>query len=186
MLKKLWKDNVVGGIIVSAVVTGFSYLAGWWPAISGWLWAAVGWLYELITGSTTVPNVLLALLGLLALAGAAILAARIVELRAEPEFLGYTKERIFNAVWHWRWVPRLDGSWAVADLVPYCPRCEYQLTVADVGAFRAVPRVVLGCEECGHSTEEFDGTSTQLLGRVERKVDQMVRRRFGPAGEEPS
>jgi hypothetical protein len=138
-------------------------------AYSLWDWlltahAASGWLLLLLAG--------------LAVAGAVLIYARIVQLigrKKEPDFTAYVGDHIHGAIWRWQWV----GD-RVGEVHGFCPTCDAQLVYAEQGGYldpQNDTATVFICERCDRKAvaRVGGGGLKYALGAVRREIERRVR-----------
>jgi len=175
MLKKVWTDPVWSKVIAAAIVAGLAsvitYFGGWWPDIASFFSRAG----SLAISSTFVPNWLLAVLILCAIAVLLIVTIGLWALffshDAGLAYLSYTEDLILGVRWRWRYGS--DG--AIYKLVSFCPSCDYQIHPRDVAAFRAVEHIQYRCEDCGAMVGDFQMPLDEIESRVMRHIQKNLR-----------
>lgn len=175
LISRLWHDPVWSKVIAAAVLIAAgavgSYFQGFWPTIGAAVTRVVLWIQE----STLVPNWLLIILSICTVAtlivGGVMLWAIIFPEAGGRGWRAYTTDEFFSI--RWRWHYGSDGG--VYGLHSFCPACDYQVYAANASAFRAVPRIIYRCEDCGWTLKEFEGTPEELENRVIRAIQKKLR-----------
>lgn len=175
MLKKFWADPVWSKVIAAGIlaVVGLAatYLAGWWPPLANVFLS----LSSLMVSVTAVPNWLLALLILGAIAVFIVLTIVLWAIafpsKSSPSFINYTQDEFFGIRWRWRY----DGDTSIYNLVSFCPRCDYQVHPRNVSGFRAIDHLGYRCDDCGATLGDFEMSLEELSSRVTRKIHQKIR-----------
>jgi hypothetical protein len=166
-ISKIWRDpvwaTVIGGLIIAVLLAFFK---SWWPhitsaSIRGILWAM---------GKTAIPNWLLILLSVCALAWVMVLVAAMSSRRSEyrpvtPCF-NYYEDSFFELKWRWTY----GHNWRIEKLFPFCPRCDYQIIPQELGYGTQLYQ----CEDCGFQ-KRLDMLQSEIEGRVIRSIQKKLR-----------
>jgi hypothetical protein len=118
MVKKIWHDPVLSGVIGAIIYAVLARLISqWWPLP----WRSVLAVFAFLGGETYVWNWLLAVLGVVTLIAVFQWAAAIRR-RREP-WRQYTEDTFNGYKWRWEY----DGSkpW---NLRCFCPKCDFEIT----------------------------------------------------------
>ena len=162
--------TVVGGVIL--------WILGlvWPPAKSALLWGinALFAVWHALIASYSIPGwvlVILVVICMIAIVGAAIYAARNSSLK--PSYLSYIKDSIHGVTWHWTWNSnQIHRLWAA------CPACQGQIIYGEDpdAHYVANPRVKLYCENCSSVVAHVPGTDrSYVLGSIEREILRRIR-----------
>lgn len=181
-LRRLWSDPVWSAVIATTIVAGVtavgSYFLNWWPAIA----RAVGWCWAWLGAKTAVAHWLLGVLFLAAALWGWVLVMLLWQsMSRAPEMLTwkmYTTDKFFGLRWRWTW-----GSNGLFNLLAYCPRCDYQVSVEYRTFYPATTGVVFRCDLCGCDVGESREPLDQMQDKVERFIHQKVRTNTWPRGE---
>lgn len=177
-LKQLWHDpvwsKVIAGSILAAIGVVVTYFLDWWSAIGHFLKATI----DFFLASSSIPNWILSILILVFLAVVAVVATSIWE-RFNPKakaatWDNYTCDTFFGIVWRWRY-----RYGAIKDLTTYCPTCDYQVFPKDFSSYQSSPRWIFQCESCGKQFAEIRQSTTELESKVERFIQQRIRKGIG-------
>jgi hypothetical protein len=161
---------VVGGLMVEWIKE--------FPVL-GYLWSLSTRLLSFLSGGITVPLWLMATVSLLSLAMVFIVVSRLRRIQGRPVWRNYIEDDFLDVTWMWRYSYN-----QIVDLVPMCPRCSYQMIFADGSTWRALPRVVIACQDCMYQVD-FEGTPYELESRVRRLIERNIRTgNYGP--DEPN
>ena len=169
------RNSVIASLFTAAVVSLVVYLIpGGWASVIGWCakitGAAVAWLCT----SLEVPVWLIAILALAFAAlviAAAVIVLAIVR-KSSDQIESFTEAEFFGIKWRWRY-----GQMGIYDIASFCPECDLQVHPVSASAYRAVDRVVYGCDECHWHSEEFEMSAAEVEDRVLRKIQQEIRRK---------
>jgi hypothetical protein len=169
------RDSVIAGLILALILAIASRFFPSVDAFFTWIWGGITEVWRLLTAHYAVPGWLLLLLALVT----AITAIRLVfYVRAnlkeeeEPGFRKYTTEKLYGAVWRWRW----SGN-QIANLWCFCPRCDCELVYENPSIYEERPRTKFYCERCNH-TEVASITADDVdyaKGVVEREIRRRLR-----------
>ena len=189
-LERKWNDpvwsKVIAGIIlfilggIGAVVV--TLLHGW-PAIWGWVKTAWTTVWHWVGGTASIPNWLLVVLSLCALAILAVVIVVIWAICRSPERViqEITEFSYLGLKWRWQ-IQRLPDRDTIVNLYPYCPVCDMQLRVV---RFRDVPRnqTKCFCDSCPGQPEKFskEGEPEEVMDQVMREI--LRQRRKGILGK---
>lgn len=113
------------------------------------------------------------LVGIVALICAVLIALKVQsskqQIKDDPKFIEYTKGRILEYEWKWRWEKDCFGKYKIDDLHPVCPQCETPL-VADFVGYSGKYK----CLRCNYGTNR----SLPELAHVEMMISDNVRRKY--------
>ena len=180
MFKKIWADpvgsKVISGVIFAMLASiGAYFHEWWWPATQHMLAQALAF----IKASSTIPNWILGILGLLVLV--AVLAGamqiwRLLLSSLQPGWQGYTSDIFHGLKWRWRY-----SGHGIVDMYPFCPRCDYQLRAMNASHFISVYRTSFHCDHCNAELGTFDESFESLANKAERFAQQKIRNGQWPA-----
>lgn len=176
MLKKLWNDpvwsKVIAGVILATSATVATYFLDWWPAIGKFGAQS----YPFTLASSSIPNWLLFLLGLLGLPTVILLGAVVWQKvfppqSTAPSWRSYTTDLFFGLRWRWRYFD--DGQ--IYDAHTFCPYCDFQVYAQDVSSYRVIDHIAFHCDSCGRRLAEFQESFTSLENKTKRFIQQKIR-----------
>jgi hypothetical protein len=176
MLKKLWHDpvwsKVIAGVILAVSATVATYFLHWWPAIGEF----ISQCFTFAMASSTTPNWLLFVLGLLALPMVILLGAIVREKifppqPSSPSWRSYTTDFFFGLRWRWTYGSRGE----IYNAHTFCPNCDFQVFARDVSSYRVIDHIAFHCESCGRHLGEFQESFASLESKTERFIQQKIR-----------
>lgn len=160
-----WLGGLVVTVIGTVIAEQFKNVA-----IFGPLWRAVLAAWDWLRDPVGVAHGLLLLLGLAALAGLIIAVRALLPEPTDP-MLAYTKDRFYGIDWLW-WY---DGRTVRAHgIVPICPECGLQMTMALSSSYYGPSRTLVACEECGFK-KELPGDELDVRDRVLKQIQRNLR-----------
>lgn len=176
LLKKIWGDpvwsKVIATGIVAVVAVVATYLAGWWPTFA----AFAKKVASFGAATTTVPNWLLILLSLCAVALLFFLGIALWTIIApgssEPLPRASYREDDFFGI-RWRWSYNTDGD--IVRLMSFCPGCDYQIYPRDVSGYQEPEHLKYNCDDCGARINEFKMPEEEIESRVIRQIHKKIR-----------
>lgn len=118
------------------------------------------------------------LVGIIALICVLLIALKVLsskqQIKDKPKFIEYTRGRILEYEWKWRWTKYSFGKYKIDDLHPVCPQCETPLVDDFVGY-----GVRYKCLRCNYETNR----PLPELAHVEMIITDNVRRKYFPDEE---
>jgi hypothetical protein len=175
-LKGLWNDPVMSSVIAGAILgigalVG-SYFLNWWPSIGHFASDA----YDFVFSLTTLPNWLIGVLALFAIATIAVLCVLIWQKISHStsnviDWRNYKTDNFLGLRWRWSYFK--DGG--IYEMHTFCPNCDFQVYAEDASAYRAVDRISFHCDSCGQRLGEFNESYASLESKVKRLVQQKIR-----------
>lgn len=174
-LKAIWNDpvwsKVISAGILATVALGGTYFFNCWPVIDSSF--TVGITYVL--ASSSLPNWLVGLLGLLALPTVLIVGVLGWHLFFPPQskqpWISYTSDVFFNRCWRWHY--NRDAS--MSRLHTFCPHCDFQVFPANASGYAFVDRIIFRCESCHRDLGVYDESYESLESKAERLAQQKLR-----------
>lgn len=161
--------EVLGGLIVVAVVGLVAPVREWLLQGVHWCWQVVLEIWEHLTASVSVPWWSVYLCGLILCIilwrGCRATIRSLAREAVDDSFLSYREDIFFNMRWRWRWTQ--DG---VTDIACYCPQCDLQLIPQDLHG-----ETGFSCERCGQDVYKVDGNMYQFELRIAREVQRKAR-----------
>ena len=173
-LKKFWADPVWSKVIASTIVGAFAItvptILGLWPAILAK--ANEAWAYAL--SSSTLPTWLVVIGAICTAIVSLVVSATLwrIAFPGKPvvSWHAYMDDVFLGLQWQWRY----DSDNDIAQLVPLCAQCSYQLQPRDVSDYRAVPTYAYRCDLCNRA-HEFAGHPEELRSKIVRMIQQKLR-----------
>lgn len=173
MLKAIWRDPVVSGLIVAGVgTTAVAYFTRFF----GWVWEFLLSAYNWMGEPSQIPNWAV-VLNFVVLAPTLLIVLLIyLEGRrsdSDPTVWDYREDMFFNLKWRWNY----SGN-KMVRMSCYCPYCDYQIVPVESedfmngGFFR---RCKFFCESCNSSLHSADGFAAEVKDKAELHVQRKIR-----------
>jgi hypothetical protein len=170
-IKEIWRDPVWSKVISNAIwlalASGSAWaLAHWWKAVL----TSVAWAWTYTTGDAAVPRWLLWSLLLWTGFTLVFIVIRLVFSSSSPvaSWRSYTKDDFHRMTWRWRY----DESGTVYSLHAFCPRCDYQLDMAEDLFSYQHPRLSYVCT-CGETHLQFNDTRYDFEKTIHQKIRKL-------------
>jgi len=173
--KAIWHDpvwsKVIAGGVLAALGVAATLLFGWWPSIVGAAGAAMSHLGE----AEALPRWLLYVLVLMALPAVAFAVALLWGLLrpsagSNPPWAGYKSDSFFGI--HWRWDYTASG---MSDPVPFCPICDYQLSLKRGYDYGSYEELVFYCDSCSREVARFKEPLGEIISKAVRLAQVKLR-----------
>jgi len=178
VLKLVLEHPIGSGLVVTAVISIATSICGEWGTVWKWTKLVLSSFREFLVYSVPAPVWLLGLMLLVVGACAvALVMAWLDHVRKsrQPEWLQYTGDMFEGMKWRWQFA--LDGQ--IHGLKPYCPKDDTRV----ISCGQPHNYIVVGsrglntfyrCETCSN-TWCLSGAESEVLQRVERKIDRKIR-----------
>lgn len=168
MIKGLWRDNVVAGVIVSMATAG-GVVTYFWALIRSISIAGLAFLQR----DTSIPNWLISLLIFTSLPALLLILELIWNLirptKQEPKnWKSYTSDTFFGLRWRWDY-----SGMQIVRLSTFCPHCDFQIFSESDPTYMS-QRVTYKCDGCYRKLSEFNEGSDLLESKVERSIQQKL------------
>ena len=176
LFTKLWHDpvwsKVIAGVILAVGATVATYFLNWWPVIGEF----VSQCFTFALASTSTPNWLLFVLGLLALPVVIIFGVIVWEKifpphSTPPSWRSYTTDFFFGLRWRWTY----GNMGELYNTHTFCPHCDYQVFAQDASPYRVIDHIAFHCESCDRHLGEFQESLASLESKTERFIQQKIR-----------
>lgn len=177
IVKRLWNDpvwsKVIAGVILAAGATIGAYFLNWWPIIGRFTRSG----YNFILFTTSVPNWLLVILGIVCLPTIFLVLSLIWEKThiknkdTEADWRSYKTDIYFGLRWRWKY---FQGG-AIHDVNTFCPLCDFQVFPYNASAYSIIDRIGYHCDSCGSDLGQLDESQGSLENKVIRLIQQKLR-----------
>jgi hypothetical protein len=184
-LNSFWKDPVWSTVIAAAIVAVagliLTSVLDLWESVASALSSSA----QYAAGTAPVPRWLFAVLILLAAPTVIVTAVGLWtvvrrDAVAKPTWRSY-KTDLFQGI-RWRWGYRENG---ISDLLPFCPKCDYQLAPDETRQYGGIRDTVFRCDLCTEVVAAVDEPYSELKGKIERFIHQKIRTNAWSAEGQP-
>lgn len=189
MLRRIWHDPVWSKVIATGLCVAIPWVVN--RLFHWWSWSALfikfenalrkGWAFALSTSPT--PHWLIGLAGLVIILFIAVLVSALMPTaRSEEQILpigrsagldqpawhAYTTDTFYKVRWRWTY----ENSGQATIPVCFCPRCNCQLVVHNLGQMTGMDTSGFYCVSCDKYVEKID----KSLDEVEQGVTLLIQK----------
>ena len=174
MISKFWKDPVWSKVIAYVICTVGGSVALYFLNKRLAISTLVKRCYGFALASTSIPNWILFVLGIIVLLAVIFLGAIVWQkvLQSARPWLNYTTDIFFGL--RWRWEYSKDGQ--IYNTHTFCPYCDLQVNfhnATDLGNDNDY--IVFHCENCDHHLGEFQGSFDLFKDKTIRNIQLKIR-----------
>lgn len=88
--------------------------------------------------------------------------------KSSPYFSSYTRDKVDSVVWEWNWeYKKLSRKYNIEDLLPFCPKCDCQLTHSDILAD-------LVCPNCNFRRFYYPKSDIEVKMIINQRINRML------------
>lgn len=166
------RNSVIASLLAAGIISAVEPLRNHAIDFLSWIWSGFIWAYDALLASYALPGWLWIIVLFFALTGL-IGVYQAIRPANNAEHHDYTEDRMYGAVWRWRWV----GN-SVSNLWCFCPNCDGTLVYVkqSVLDYRSDPKTDFVCENCNTIMATIKGGNKDYaLEAIEREIDRRVR-----------
>jgi len=183
VFKKLWHDPVWSKIISALILSAVGVIWAWAHFD---LWSIAAKItragFAFLIAKSPVPHWMLGLAGLIILAVLILVVAAFAathntsesafdRIVAPPAWTAYTEDTFYNI--RWRWAYKQGGG--ITTPVCFCPRCDCQLLVHNLGRFTGIDIIAFHCPSCDRDLKKLDEPLEYIEQAVILFVEKNIR-----------
>lgn len=83
----------------------------------------------------------------------------------------YIEDYFFKIKWVWSY--SINGD--ITNIVPLCPKCDYDLSPHNVDYDPFETELILDCDDCDFSLKPMEITYSELKNQIKKKVQKQIR-----------
>jgi len=93
-----------------------------------------------------------------------------------PAWISYTMDVFYDVRWRWTY----GNSAEIENVLPFCPRCDYQLTIRNISNIPIVDVLAFHCDLCNRDVATIQEPLSSITSKVTRFIHQKLRTETWP------